>query len=248
MIDRMTTVLKSFPTSKSTVNINPTQWLPGSLSSYLPLYALNQKESPGHLYFRADDPNIYGASASLGDLPIVQTNFTTKPFNKGHNFYSAPWCIPSLSARDMGKVYDITSVDNSIYQYITQLYTLIGSATTVNLTNWNFEEKGSVRLYQILQGNNMTNLNNTVYIGGTSSANNSIAGVSDLKLVISPLITNDFVYNGTGIATYQMPYNTFYAFEKPAVISAIDSNNLGNGRIYFTLSNGSTVSNVSNNF
>jgi hypothetical protein len=56
------------------------------------------------------------------------------------------------------------------------------------------------------------------------------------------------VYNGTGIATYQMPYNTFYAFEKPAVISAIDSNNLGNGRIYFTLSNGSTVSNVSNNF
>lgn len=243
----MTTVLKSFPTSKTTVSIAPTQWLPGSLSASLPFYAMNPKRFPGRLFFRADDPNIYAVIATTDIVPIVQKNNITKPFNKGFNFYSAPWIISSLNARDMGRMHDINEIDPSIYEYITKLYSLINITAPINLTNWTLESGGSVRLYQILQGNNMTNINNTVYIGGSSLPNSKIAGVSDLTVVTTPLITTDFVYNGPGITTYQMPYNTFYAFDKPVVISAIDSNRPANGRIYFTLSNSSTVSNLNAN-
>ena len=243
----MTTVLKSFPTSKTTVNIGPTQWLPGSLSASLPFYAMNPKRFPGRLFFRADDPNIYAVIASTDNIPIIQKNNIIKPFNKGFNFYSAPWVISNFNSRDMGRMHDINEIDSSIYEYITKLYSLISPATPINLINWSLESGGSVRLYQILQGNNITNINNTIYVGGSSLPNSKIAGVSDLTLITSPLISNDFAYNGTGINTYQMPYNTFYAIEKPIVISAIDGNNPQNGRIYFTLSNSSTVSNLNAN-
>ena len=94
----------------------------------LPFFSLNQSTNPGTLYLRADDPNLYGIMYSGGQQnPVVEKNGVQKPANKGCNFYSAPWCISTLPARELGNRVQITSVDISVYNYFTQLYKLIGT-------------------------------------------------------------------------------------------------------------------------
>jgi hypothetical protein len=233
----MTTVIRSYPAAKSKVCVSAIQWLPGSLSATLPLFAVNQKMSPNTLFLRADDPNIYGVSSGhLSQVPTIEKNTITKPGNKGCNFYSAPWCISTHPAMDTGKRIEIKAIDESVYRYITQLYSLIGSKP-INLGNWKLEQNGYVKIYQLLQGSSYTNINGTAYFGASGDLNTSIAGVANTTEIASYLISNDFQYNGEIIITYQMAYNTFCAVDSPITISAIDLNNPANGRIFFTLLN-----------
>jgi len=233
----MTTVIRSYPSAKTKVCVSAIQWLPGSLSATLPLFSLNQREYPNTLFLRADDPNIYGVSSGhITQVPTIEKNTITKPGNKGCNFYSAPWCISTHPAMDTGKRIEIKEIDSSVYSYITQLYSLIGS-TPINLTNWRMEQNGYVKIYQILQGSSYMNKNGTAYFGASGGVNTNISGVANTTEVYSPLMTNDFQFNGSIITTYQMPYNTFCAVDSPITISAIDSNNPTNGRIFFTLLN-----------
>lgn len=244
----MTTVIRQFPTPKSKMSVQPTNWLPGSLSAALPFYAMDNSKYPNRLFFRADDPNIYGiASGGLMQTPTITKNNIQKSANKGCNFYSAPWCIQLFSSRDNGQRYEIKELDNSIYQYITALYGLVGSSTPITLTNWQLEQTGYVKQYQVLQGSAYVNVNGSTYFGATTTTPSVISGVGSLTPVDSPLITNDFVFNGIPIPTYQMVYNTFYAIDTPIVISAIDTNNLQGGRIYFTLGNTVTMQNTPTN-
>ena len=241
----MTSVIKHNPDPKNQVSVSPVQWLPGSLSAALPFYAV-VNEFPNTLYLRADDPNIYGiGNGILSQNPQIIKQTISIPGNKGCNFYSAPWCIPTFGSRDTGKEVPITSIDSSVYSYITALYAIVGTVS-ITLTDWKLEENGSVKMYQVLQGSRYTNINGTTYFGGTSQLNTQISGVGFTTSVKSPIITNDFTYNTTTatLTTYQLPYNTFYAVDEPIVISAIDSSNPSNGRIYFTLQNSTNVSNV----
>ena len=245
MLEGMTSVIKHSPDPKNQVSVSPVQWLPGSLSAAIPFFAVIN-ESPNTLFLRADDPNIYGiGNGILSQNPQVIKQTISIPGNKGCNFYSAPWCIPTFGSRDTGKEVPITSIDSSIYSYITALYTIVGTVP-INLTGWQLEQNGSVKMYQVLQGSRYTNINGTTYFGGTSLLNTQISGVASTTLVQSPIITNDFTYNSsTGTLTsYQMPYNTYYAVDEPIVISAVDSSNPANGRIYFTLQNMTGMTNV----
>jgi len=240
----MTTVLKVFPTAKHQMSVSPVQWLPGSLSASLPFFAITNAY-PNTLFLRADDANIYGISGgNLTQNPQVIKNNVEIVGNKGCNFYSAPWCISTFGARDTGKRIPISAIDPSIYQYITALYGLVGTVP-ITLTDWQLEQEGSVKLYQILQGSRYTNINGTTYFGGTSQLNTQISGTGVSSLIDSPIIVDDFKYDGeTGsIPTIQMTYNTFCAVDSPIVISAIDSSNPDNGRVYFTLQNNVTMYN-----
>jgi ABC-type tungstate transport system permease subunit len=85
-----------------------------------------------------------------------------------------------------------------------------------------------------------------MYFGATLSNPSQVSGVSDITLVQSPLITNDFTFNGSLITTYQMPYNTFYAVDTPIVLSAVDTANIELPRLYFSLLNNVTLYNGPN--
>lgn len=241
----MTTVTRQYPLAKSKVAVNAIQWIPGALSATLPLFALDSSTG-STLYLRADDPNIYGVYAvGLQQSPVVSVNGITKPSNKGFNFYSAPWCIGTLPAQDLGKRIKITAISPSVYQYITDLYALIGGQVTpITLTSWRLEQEGYVKMYQLLQGSQYVNVGSSTYFGGQTAMPSAVNGVSAYTPSAIKSISNDFTYNGTTLLTvYQMPYNTFCAVDTPIVISAVDSTNASSPRIYFTLLNGVAVYN-----
>jgi hypothetical protein len=241
----MTTVMRSFPLAKGKMSVAPVQWLPGTLAAMLPFFAINPAQ-PNRLYLRADDPNIHGVyTTGLMTSPVVEKAGQQTCANKGFNFYAAPWSIQALPARDVGNIIEITSVDTSVTDYITSLYTLLGR-TPIALSDWKFEQGGFVRLYQVLQGDLNTNVGLEMYFGATLGTPSQVSGVSDLTLVQSPLITSDFTFNGSLIPTYQMPYNTFYAIDTPIVLSAIDTANIEQPRLYFTLLNTVTLNNGPN--
>lgn len=239
----MTTVIRDFPGPKPKMSVAPVQWLPGALSAMLPFFSMPDP-SNGTLYLRADDPNIYGVNVTgLQNTPVVQKGGIQKPSNKGFNFYSAPWCIPTLPSRDVGRRVEVTAVHPSVTEYISALYTLVGT-TGVSLTDWQFEKSGYAKVYQVLQGSSYVNVNGTTYFGAAALPNTQVSGVSELSLVQSPLISCDFTFDASGsIPTYQMPYNTFYAVDTPIVLSASDSSNPAVDRLYFTLLNNVTVFN-----
>jgi hypothetical protein len=242
----MTTVIRHFPGPKPKMSVAPVQWIPGALSAMLPLFALKNPAS-SKLYFRADDPNLYGVNVTgLMQTPSVEKNSVRKASNKGYNFYSAPWCISTFPSRDIGLRVEITDVDQSIYDYISALYGLIG-VVPVTLTDWRLEQPGYVKQYQILQGSAYVNVNGTTYFGGALKPNTQVSGVDTTSIIDNPLISNDFTFNSaTLIPTYRLPYNTFYAIDTPIVISAVDTNNVSADRIYFTLINNVTVYNGPN--
>jgi hypothetical protein len=246
----MGTVIRAYPGAKAKMSVGAIQWIPGALAATLPLFAMSDP-SNGTLYLRADDPNIYGVyTGGLQQSPIVVKNNIQKAANKGCNFYSAPWCISTLPARDLGRRVEITSVHQSVYDYITALYGLI-SREPITLTDWRFEKAGYVKSYQILQGSSYVNVGTTTYFGGSKLPNTQVSGVSELTAVSLPLITNDFTYGSgagpyTSIVTYKMTYNTFYAVDTPIVISAVDTSNAQIPRIYFTLMNNVTMYNGPN--
>lgn len=242
----MTTVIRDFPGPKPKMSVAPVQWLPGALSAMLPFFSMPDP-SNGTLYLRADDPNIYGVNVTgLQNTPVVQKGGIQKQSNKGFNFYSAPWCISTLPSRDVGRRVEVTSVHSSVTDYITKLYTLIGT-TGVTLTDWQFEKSGYAKVYQVLQGSSYVNVSGTTYFGAAGVPNTQVSGVSELSLVDSPLISCDFTFDAAEmIPTYQMPYNTFYAVDTPIVLSASDSSNPSVDRLYFTLLNNVTVYNGPN--
>ena len=243
----MTTVLRTFPTAKSKVSVSAVQLIPAAQSATLPLFALENDTTASTLFLRADDPNIYGvAYGNLNQVPVVVKNNVQKASNKGYNFYSAPWCIYTFPARDLGKRTKITEIDPSIYQYLTALYTLVG-AVTITLTDWRLEKEGYVKTYQLLQGSAYVNVNGTTYFGAAALPNTEVSGVESTSVISSPLISNDFTYNGSAIPTIQMSYNTFCAIDTPITISAVDSSNPDSStRVYFTLQNNVTMYNGPN--
>ncbi len=243
----MTTVLRSFPTAKSKVSVSAVQLIPSAQSATLPLFALENDSTASTLFLRADDPNIYGvAYGNLNQVPVVEKAGVQKASNKGFNFYSAPWSIYTFPARDLGRRTQITAIDSSVYQYLTALYGLVG-AVTITLTDWRLESEGFVKTYQLLQGSAYVNVNGTMYFGAAKLPDTEVSGVDKYTLLNSPLISNDFTYNGTNIPTYQMPYNSFCAIDTPITISAIDSSNPEpDTRVYFTLQNNVTMYNGPN--
>lgn len=248
----MSQITRSYPAAKPKMSVAAVQWLPGALSAMLPFFATNYGLTRGKLYLRGDDPNLYGILYNGGQQnPMVQVNGVTRPANKGYNFYSAPWCISTFPARDLGQRVEITSIDDSVYQYITQLYNLVGTQTgnvTISLTNWQLEQQGYAKLYQLVQGSQYVNVNGTTYFGGQTELNTATNGVGKLAAVTRPLISNDFTYdNAITVTTYQMPYNTFYAIDTPIIVSATNSSAQNpNQRIYFTLQNNVTIFNGPN--
>jgi len=250
----MTTVLRVQPVAKSKMSVAAVQWLPGALSATLPLFALDQGHSPNTLFLRADDPNLYGVLAgNLTQTPTVFYNGLDKAVNKGRNYYSAPWCISTLPARDTGKRVEIKAIDTSVFQYITALYSLIPAngddsvGPMINFSGWRLEKSGYVKIYQTLQGSGYITRNGTTYFGGSDSSDTQISGDAQLISIQSPLINGDFTYNSTtSIPTIRMPYNTFCAVDTPIVISAVDLSNPENGRLYFTLLNNVTLYNGPN--
>jgi hypothetical protein len=241
----MTTVTRQYPLAKSKVAVNPIQWIPGALSATLPFFAISSPTS-NTLCLRADDPNIYGVYAvGLQQSPVVSVNSITKPSNKGYNFYSAPWCIGTLPAQDLGKRIIITAIDSSVYQYITDLYGLLGGQVPpITLDNWRLEQEGYIKLYQLLQGSQFVNVGTSTYFGGQTAFPSAVNGVSEYVPLSVKSISNDFTYNGTNILNvYRMPYNTFCAVDSPIIISAVDSTNPATPRVYFTLLNGVAVYN-----
>jgi hypothetical protein len=241
----MTTVMRDFPLARGKMCVSPVQWLPGALSAMLPFFSINPEE-PNTLYLRADDPNIHGVYTSgLMTSPVVEKSGQQTCANKGFNFYAAPWAISTLPARDIGNVTEITNIHESVTDYISALYSLLGSSPIV-LDNWNLEQGGFVKMYQVLQGDLNTAVGGAMYFGGTRSKTSQVSGVGDLTLIQSPLITSDFTFNGSLIPTYQMPYNTFYAVDTPIVLSAVDTANIEQPRMYFTLLNNVTLYNGPN--
>ena len=241
----MTTVTRQYPLAKSKVAVNPIQWIPGALSATLPLFAISDPNS-STLYLRADDPNIYGVYAvGLQQSPVVSIAGTTKPSNKGNNFYSAPWCIGTLPAQDLGKRVKITAISPSVYQYITDLYgRLGGQVPPITLEDWRLDQEGYVKLYQLLQGSQFTNVGSSTYFGGQTTIPSAVNGVSEYVPLGVKSISNDFTYNSDNILNvYRMPYNTFCAVDSPIIISAVDSGNPSSPRVYFTLLNGVAVYN-----
>jgi hypothetical protein len=241
----MTTVMRNYPSAKGKMSVAPVQWLPGALSAMLPYFAM-EDPSTGVLSLRADDPNLYGVyTGGLITSPVITKNNNIQAANKGRNFYTAPWCISTLPSRDVGRRVEVTSVDSGVTDYISALYSLIGS-TQISLSNWRFEQKGYAKCYQVLQGNSYVNVDGTVYFGVAALPNTQVSGVPDLNPVASPLITNDFTFNGSNITTWQMPYNTYYAIDTPVVLSAVDIAHPKQPRMYFTLLNQATLYNNPN--
>lgn len=240
----MTSSLKRFPDPKTLVSVHPVSWLPGTLTGTIPFFSVED----GVLYLRSDDPNLYGITynGGLTQPPKVKINNVIKVGNKGRNFYSAPWSIPTLPCRDTGKRVEVTSIDPSVYSYITAFYSLLTNSS-VNLTNFSVTTKGYARQYQVVNGNMYTNVNGSIYFGGTNVQNGTIGGVSVKSTQSAPLVSgvdlgrNEIIYNGTSITTYQLPYNTFFAIDSPVTIKATDSTS-GN-TLYFTLQNTTSVYN-----
>ena len=249
----MSSVLQVQAPAKGKMSVAPVQWMPGALSAMLPFFATVQAD-PGVLYLRADDPNLYGVYTSgLITSPVVEKNNLIKSANKGYNFYSAPWAIMPLPCRDLGQRVEITHIHASVTNYITALYSLLDgdsdldpSGNHINLQQWQMEQNGYVKAYQVLQGSSYVNVSGTIYFGGAKLPNTQVSGVPETNQVDSPLITNDFTFNGSNIVTYQLPYNTFFAIDTPIVLSAVDINNPSNPRIYFTLLNNVTLFNGPN--
>jgi hypothetical protein len=240
----MTSVLTVSNPAKTKVSVAPVQWLPGALSSMLPFFAIDS-DYPGVLFLREDDPNIYGVYTAGLTSPVVEKNGIIKNSNKGYNFYSAPWCIPTLPSRDIGRRTEITYIHSSIYTYITELYKLIGT-TPILLTNWRLEQKGFVKAYQVLQGSSYVNVSGTTYFGAAQVPHTQVSGVEEKEQVYaSRAISDDFTFNAPApfVLTYQLPYNTFYAVDTPIVISAVDSAHPEQPRLYFTLLNNVTLHN-----
>ena len=250
----MSSMSTIYPKAKTLMSVGPVNWLPGSLNGCLPFFSVQN----GVLFLRADDPNLYGITfqGGLMSLPPVRvlsigSDGTTIPRrrlgNKGFNFYSAPWCIPTMPCRDTGKHVEITSIDPSVYSYIAAFYqNLTGSA--VILTDFNLEASGFTKQYQIVYGNQYNNVNGRMYFGGTINSTPGVGGVNVLTQTTSPniSITDPYTYDGTPpITTYQQPYNTFYAIDTPITISAIDSSNNGL-KLYFVLQNSVAVYNSPN--
>lgn len=211
----------------------------------LPFFVTLQAD-PGVLYLRADDPNLYGVYTNgLITSPVVEKNSVIKSANKGYNFYSAPWAIMPLPCRDLGQRVEITNIHQSVTDYITALYSIIDS--NILLTDWQMEQNGYVKAYQVLQGSAYVNVSGKTYFGGTTLPNTQVSGVPETNQVMSPLISNDFTFNGPNyIETYQLPYNTFFAVDTPIVLSAVDAHNPSQPRIYFTLMNNVTLFNGPN--
>lgn len=231
----MTSQLRTYPVSKGMVSVAPVTWLPGALSATLPFFSVQN----GVLYFRADDPNLYGIiyQGGLMAVPQVSINNNIKVGNKGRNFYSAPWCIPTLPSRDTGKRVEVTSLDPSIYTYIASLYLLLTNSNST-LTSFTLEKTGWAKQYQIVYGNQYTNVNGALYFGATNDANQGIGGVPTQTTTTAPNIstTASHTYNGTALPVVQQVYNTFFAIDTPITISAIDTSN-GDKKVYFTLMN-----------
>jgi hypothetical protein len=242
----MAAIQRMYPGAKPKMSVSPVQWLPGALSAMLPFFACNPA-TPNTLFLRADDPNLYGIVYSGGQQnPVVEKNHIQKPANKGCNFYSAPWCINTFPARDLGLRVEIKAIDPSVFSYITALYKLIGTVS-INLTNWRLENPGYVKQYQLVQGSQYVNVGGTTYFGGQTVNNTATNGVGEFTEVTTNLISNDFTYNGPTIPAYQLPYNTFYAVDTPIVISAVDTAAADPAkRIYFTLQNNVTIYNGPN--
>lgn len=241
----MTTVTRQYPLAKSKVAVQPIQWIPGALSATLPFFALSSATS-STLCLRADDPNIYGVYAvGLQQSPVVSISGTTKPSNKGFNFYSAPWCIGTLPAQDLGKRIKITAIHPSVYQYITDLYGLLGGQVpAITLEDWRLDQEGYIKIYQLLQGSQFVNVGSSTYFGGQTTIPSAVNGVSEYVPLGVKSISNDFTYNSANILNvFQMPYNTFCAVDSPIIISAVDSSNPSSPRVYFTLLNGVAVYN-----
>jgi hypothetical protein len=240
----MSSVLQVHAPAKGKMSVAPVQWMPGALSAMLPFFATVQAD-PGVLYLRADDPNLYGVyTTGLITSPVVEKNNVIKSANKGYNFYSAPWAIMPLPCRDLGQRIEITHIHSSVTDYITSLYSIIDN--TIILTDWQMEQNGYVKAYQVLQGSSYVNVSGKTYFGGTTLPNTQVSGEKETSQVMSPLITNDFTFNGPLIETYRLPYNTFFAVDTPIVLSAVDTNNPSNPRIYFTLLNNVTLFNGPN--
>lgn len=243
----MSSVTSMLPIAKGKMAVHPVNWLPGSLSASLPFFAVLPTNS-NKLYLRADDPNLYGIYVTGATTsPTVVKNSVSKPANKGCNFYSAPWCIPTLPARDLGKRVQINSLDSSVTDYIAALYTLLGGAATVQLTNFIVEQPGWAKEYQIYGGSQYVKSGTVTYFGAQSLNNTQINGLPTTQAVTVPLISNDFEYNGpANVTAWQLPYNTFWVMDTPLVFSATDSNNPSAGKLYFTLYNGVVVMNGPN--
>jgi hypothetical protein len=241
----MSSVLQVQAPAKGKMSVAPVQWMPGALSAMLPFFA-TIKADPGVLYLRADDPNLYGVYTSgLITSPVVEKKNVIRSANKGFNFYSAPWAIMPLPCRDLGQRVEITNIHVSVTDYITTLYSIING--NILLTEWQMEQNGYVKAYQVLQGSSYVNVSGTTYFGGTTLPNTQVSGVPETSQVMSPLISNDFTFNSDiNIETYQLPYNTFFAVDTPIVLSAVDANNPANPRIYFTLLNNVTLFNGPN--
>jgi hypothetical protein len=246
----MTSVSTIYPKAKTLMSVGPVNWLPGSLNGCLPFFSVQN----GVLFLRADDPNLYGITfqGGLMSLPPVKvlsvgSDGTIIPRrrvgNKGYNFYSAPWCIPTLPCRDIGKHVEITSIDPSVYSYIAAFYQNLSSS----LTDFNLEESGYAKQYQVVYGNQYNIINGKLIFGGTRNSTPGVGGVNVLTQTTSPNIStsDSYTYDGSPLRTYQQPYNTFYAIDTPIVISAIDSTN-GDTKLYFVLQNSVAVYNSPN--
>jgi hypothetical protein len=247
----MSSVLQVQAPAKGKMSVAPVQWMPGCLAAMLPFFATVQAR-PGVLFLRADDPNLYGVYTSgLITNPPINKGGIIKSANKGCNFYSAPWAISPLPCRDLGQRVEITEIHESVTDYITQLYTLIDGDSDlgpsgINLQEWQMEQNGYVKAYQVLQGSSYVNVTGKTYFGGALLPNTQVSGVPETNQIMSPLITDDFIFTGPTIPTYQLPYNTFFAVDTPIVLSAVDINNPSNPRIYFTLLNNVTLFNGPN--
>ena len=240
----MSSVLQVQAPAKGKMSVAPVQWMPGALSAMLPFFATLQSD-PGVLYLRADDPNLYGVyTAGLITSPVVEKNHIVRSANKGYNFYSAPWAIMPLPCRDLGQRVEITRIDTSVTDYITSLYSIING--NILLTDWQMEQNGYVKAYQVLQGSSYVNVSGTTYFGGAKLPNTQVSGVPEINQIMAPLISDDFTFNGPNIVTYQLPYNTFFAVDTPILLSAVDINNPSKPRIFFTLMNNVTLFNGPN--
>jgi hypothetical protein len=218
-----------------------------SFGSNVAIFFATVQADPGVLYLRADDPNLYGVyTTGLITSPVVEKNNVIRTANKGCNFYSAPWAIMPLPCRDLGQRVEITNIHETVTDYITALYSIIDGGS-ITLAEWRMEQNGYVKAYQVLQGSSYVNVTGTTYFGGAKLPNTQVSGEPIISQVMSPLITDDFVFNSpTTIKTYQLPYNTFFAVDTPIVLSAVDINNPSQPRIYFTLLNNVTLFNGPN--
>lgn len=235
------------------MSVNPVNWIPGTLNGAFPFFSVQSNT----LYFRADDVNIYGINFGGGVTTLPSVYYATDPTpvragNQGRNFYSAPWAIPTLPARDTGKRVEVTVIDPSIYSYIHSFYTLLTTdpsqpeIPSVNLQDFSLVQSGWARQYQLINRNQTTHTNGILYFGANTTGvqETSLGGVASSSMIQSPNIseTQSYTYDGSLLPTWQQPYNTFYAIDTPIVFSAIDVNN-NNTLLYFTFENTAQVYN-----